>query len=63
MLSSPDDERLVEVPEIVHGDGPAQPVRGHELPQLLQDVLHQLLVPLPSSLVEPHRKPSMKEDF
>ena len=39
-----DDESPVEMPQIIHGGGLPQPVGGHELPQLLDDVAHQLLV-------------------
>ena len=39
------DQRPVEVPQIVHGGGLAQPVRRHELPELLVDVADQLVVP------------------
>jgi len=53
----PDDERLVEVPEVVESDSPAQPVRSHELPQLLHNVLQQLGVLLPRPLVEPNGEP------
>ncbi len=53
----PDDERLVEVPEVVESDSPAQPVRSHELPQLLHDVLQQFGVLLPRPLVEPNGEP------
>jgi hypothetical protein len=53
----PDDERFVEVPEVVERYSPAQPIRSHELPQLLHNVLQQLGVLLPSPLVEPNGEP------
>ena len=40
-----DDQSPVEMPQIIHSGRLPQPVRGHELPQLLNDVAHQLLVP------------------
>ena len=39
------DQRPVQVPQIVHGGGLAQPVGRHELPELLVDVIDQLVVP------------------
>ena len=57
----PDDQCLVEVPEIVESDSPAQPVWRHELPQLLHNVLQQLRVLCTGALVEPDRK-SKKEE-
>jgi hypothetical protein len=56
----PDDERLVEMPEVVKRDSSAQPVRSHELPQLLHNVLQQLGVLLPRPLVEPNGEPGEK---
>ena len=40
-----DDQGPVEIPQILHSGRLAQPVRGHELPELLNDVAHQLFVP------------------
>ncbi len=56
----PDDERLVEVPEVVESDSPAQPIRSHELPQLLHNVLQQLGVLLPRPFVEPNGEPDKR---
>ena len=40
-----DNQCPVQMPQIVHGGGLAKPVRSHELPELLNDVAHQLFVP------------------
>ena len=39
-----DDQSPVEMPQIIHSGRLPQPVRGHELPELLHDEAHQLLV-------------------
>ena len=39
-----DDQSPVEMPQVIHSGRLPQPVRGHELPQLLNDEAHQLLV-------------------
>jgi hypothetical protein len=59
----PDDECLVEVPEVVERDPPAQPVRSHELTQLLHDVLQQLGMLLPRPLVEPNGEPGERRVY
>lgn len=40
-----DNQCPVQMPQIVHCGGLAKPVRSHELPELFNDVAHQLFVP------------------